>query len=138
MDRRGFIAGTAGLAVLAGTASAARPLRLSALYNPDMSFSDTALDLEGKLVEVDGFMAPPLKADAAFFVLTRRPMSVCPFCESEAEWPSDILAIYTKRQLKIVPYNLRIYAKGVLQLGGKTDAATGFVSRVRLADATYG
>jgi hypothetical protein len=83
-------------------------------------------------------MAPPLKADSNFFVLTKRPMAVCPFCESSADWPDDILAIYTKRTLKVIPFNVKIVVQGVLELGDMTDPDTGFVSRIRVVDARYG
>jgi hypothetical protein len=39
-------------------------------------------------------MAPPLKAEAAFFVLTEIPMSLCPFCSSDADWPDNIVVVY--------------------------------------------
>ncbi len=82
-------------------------------------------------------MAPPLKAETRFFVLTARPMSVCPFCETEAEWPEDILAVYAKRVVRVIPFNVGIMTTGQLELGSYTDPDTGFVSRVRLADAVY-
>ncbi|WP_425051261.1 hypothetical protein [Psychromarinibacter sp. S121] len=113
------------------------PLKLRELYNKDRSFSDLALSLEGQRLTVEGYMAPPLKADSQFFVLTKIPMSVCPFCETEAEWPDDILAIYTKRTLDVIPFNVKIETRGVLELGSFKDPDTGFLSRVRLSDATY-
>ena len=67
-----------------------------------LSFSDLAQELAGERVAVQGFMAPPLKAEAHFFVLTKTPMAVCPFCETEADWPDDILAVYTKRVIDVV------------------------------------
>ena len=73
-------------------------------------------------------MAPPLKANARFFVLTKMPMAVCPFCETEAEWPEDILAIYTKRRVKPVPFNVKIKTRGILALGALRDPETGFLS----------
>ncbi len=112
-------------------------IKVRDLYNKNMSFSDLALSLEGESVTVDGFMAPPLKAESNFFVLTKKPMAVCPFCESEAEWPDDILAINTKRRVKVTPFNVKIQVVGMLELGPKTDVDTGFVSRVRLVNARY-
>ena len=82
-------------------------------------------------------MAPPLKVEINFFVLTKQPLSVCPFCETEADWPDDILAVYTKRIVRVLPFNLKIEVRGVLELGTAKDAETGFVSRVRLTDAKY-
>ena len=112
-------------------------LRMRDLYEKDLSFSPLAEELAGRRVTIEGFMAPPLQADTDWFVLTKRPMAVCPFCESEAEWPDDILAVHTKRKLEPVSFNRRIEVRGVLELGAETDTATGFVSRVRLTDASY-
>ena len=112
-------------------------IKLRDLYKKNLTFSDLALNLEGHRITVNGFMAPPLKVDTNFFVLTKMPMSVCPFCETEADWPDDILAVHTKRIVKELHFNLKIEVKGVLELGTEKDAETGFVSRVRLIDATY-
>jgi len=137
LDRRMFLAGSASLAATGPALAADDPIKLRELYNKDRSFSDLALSLEGRRVAVDGYMAPPLKAESSFFVLTKMPMSVCPFCETEAEWPADILAIYTKRMVDVVPFNVRIVTRGVLELGSFRDPETGFLSRVRLGDAVY-
>jgi hypothetical protein len=136
-DRR-FVLATGAALFAAPAALAHTPtLNLRDLYKRGQDFSDLAQQLEGQRVRVAGFMAPPLKANSSFFVLTKTPMAVCPFCESAAEWPETILAIYTKRRLRTVPFNKSIDVTGVLQLGEATDADTGFVSLVRLANATY-
>ena len=141
LKRRDFLTGLAafGLAgfALCGPAAAGDGIKLRDLYNKDLSFSNLAKAKEGARIAVTGFMAPPLKAESSFFVLTMRPMAVCPFCETEADWPDDILAVYTKRTLKVVPFNVGIVVRGRLELGGFKDPETGFVSRVRLADAVY-
>lgn len=98
-------------------------------------FSEKAKQLNGKLVQIRGYMAPPLKADALFFVLTRMPMSVCPFCDNEVDWPDNIIFIQTKKPFKLVRFNKAIRVEGILSLGTKIDAETGFVSRVRLENA---
>lgn len=141
MDRRQLVFGL-GLAPLGGllptpAEASDAPLKLRTLYNKDRSFSDLANSLAGTRITVDGYMAPPLKADSRFFVLTKIPMAVCPFCESEAEWPRDILAIYTKRTVDVVPFNSKIVTRGVLELGTFKDPETGFVSRARLVDAVF-
>ena len=112
-------------------------IKLRDLYKKNLTFSDLALKLEGNRIKVNGFMAPPLKVNTNFFVLTKMPMSVCPFCETEADWPDDILAVHTKRIVRVLPFTLKIEVQGVLELGPAKDVETGFVSRVRLIDATY-
>lgn len=111
-------------------------LKLRELYE-GRDFSPLARELEGSTIDVDGYMAPPLKADSTFFVLTKIPMSVCPFCETEAEWPDDILAIYTRRKFDTVPFNRKIVVTGALELGSYRDPDTGFLSMVRLANARF-
>lgn len=136
MNRRHFCLLTANaFGLMMFSANAATSIRLRELYNKDMSFSDYALAHENEAVTVSGFMAPPLKADTTFFVLTNRPLAVCPFCETEAEWPADILAVYTKRIFDVVPFNVGIEVSGQLELGTYTDPEFGFLSRVRIQNA---
>lgn len=143
ITRRLFLSASFGMTLaspfIARPAAAAEPrVRLRELYNNDMSFTDFALEHEGARVAIDGFMAPPLKADSNFYVLTNRPMAVCPFCSDEAEWPDDILAVYAQRIVDVIPFNVRITSRGALELGTYTDPELGFVSRVRLVDAVQG
>lgn len=137
MDRRSFLAALAGMAAIGPAHAQDETLRMRDLYNKNLSFSDLAKSREGERVAVKGFMAPPLKAESKFFVLTKRPMAVCPFCESEAEWPDDILAVYTRRVIDVVPFNVPILTEGKLALDTYKDPETGFVSRVRIENATY-
>ena len=138
MDRRRFLVALAGMTALPRLARAdAEPLRIRALYDKGFVFSSAAEALDGDRVAFRGFMAPPLKAESTFFVLTARPMAVCPFCESEAQWPDDILAVYAKRVVDVIPFNIEIVARGRLELGTFKDPETGFVSRVRIVDATF-
>lgn len=137
MDRRTFLTATACFALVSQSAHAKQAVRMRDLYNKDLSFSDYAKSVQGERIAVAGYMAPPLKAQSSFFVLTKRPMSVCPFCESEAEWPNDILAVYTQRTVNIMPFNVAIVTDGTLELGTYEDPELGFVSRVRLIDAAY-
>lgn len=113
-------------------------LRFDELYGSvgvlGMEFSAKVRALEGKRVRIRGFMAPPLKADAVFFVLTAAPVSLCPFCNSEADWPADIVVAYLAEGERFVQNNELIEAVGVLEAGSATDPDTGFVSLLRLRD----
>ncbi|MCL1824913.1 MAG: hypothetical protein FWG26_03070 [Betaproteobacteria bacterium] len=102
-----------------------------------LSFTQKVKDLAGKRVRVEGFMAPPLKAEANFFVLTQKPMAICPFCSSDADWPADIVVIYLEKKQTFVQYNAMILAEGILEYGSWTDPDTGFVSLLRLKEATF-
>ncbi len=140
MDRRRFLVLSPALLLLPHAVSAQEEdgaIRLRDLYNNDMSFSDVALANEGQRISVDGFMAPPLKAESTFFVLTKMPMAVCPFCEPGQTWPDDILPVYTRRIVEPIPFNVPMRTTGILELGDYVDPETGFFSKLRLTEATY-
>jgi hypothetical protein len=139
MNRRHFIlASTAGLATIGGIGAArSESLTISDLYAGDASFSALAQATAGQVVTISGFMAPPLKAESSFFVLTKMPMAVCPFCESEADWPTDIVAVYGRDIITVAPFNVPIVVSGVLDLGVLRDEELGFVSKVRLMNAIF-
>ena len=117
--------------------AAADRIRIRDLYGHGAAFSDQALALNEQRVQIQGFMAPPLKPDADFFVLTKLPMAVCPFCDSELDWPNDIVLVRLRGRQDWVDFNQPIVVTGTLALGTEIDAATGFVSRVRLVDANF-
>lgn len=102
-----------------------------------MEFSEKVKGLEGQTVDMDGFMAPPLKADAQFFVLTKAPMALCPFCSSDADWPSDIVVVYLDKKQPFVQNNAMIKVTGKLEYGSWTDPETGFVSLLRITEAKF-
>jgi len=101
-------------------------------------FSDVASRLRGRAVTMRGFMAPPLKPEATFFVLTAQPVSLCPFCQSDADWPADIAVVYLRKGASPPRWSAAdpVEVVGTLDLGSRRDEATGFVSQVRLIDAT--
>lgn len=133
----GMAATAAALPAQRALASDSERLFFYELYNKGTTtLSDKALSLDGNPVEIVGFMAPPLKAESPFFVLTDVPMLTCPFCDEIAYWPDNIIYVTSNQELPVVPYNRQIRVAGTLSLGEKTDEATGFVSLVRLQDAT--
>ena len=118
-------------------------LRFDELYGKygvlglEFSAKAKSLALAGKPVRVLGYLAPPLKTEARFFVLMRAPASVCPFCSTDADWPVDIMVVYP-RTIGQQPHSAAPMAiTGRLELGSKIDRETGFVSQVRLVDAEY-
>jgi hypothetical protein len=100
-----------------------------------LTLSPKANSLVGKPVRVMGYMAPPLKAEAVFFVLMRAPASVCPFCSSDADWPADIMVVYPRQSGQKLHSAAPMAITGRLELGSKIDRETGFVSQVRIVDA---
>ena len=99
-------------------------------------FSDTLNSLNGSEVTMTGFMAPPLKPSINFFVLTETPMAVCPFCSTDADWPYNMVVVYVNGSVDALPYDQEVTVTGTLDLGSYMDGDTGFVSQVRLLDAT--
>ncbi|WP_425514881.1 hypothetical protein [Ancylobacter lacus] len=122
-------------------AAAATPLGFGDLYGAvsvlGLSFSDKVKALAGQPVTMRGFMAPPLKAEADFFVLTEIPMSICPFCSSDADWPDNIVVVYLDRAQTFEQANRMIEVTGRLEVGSWTDPHTGFVSLLRLVGARF-
>ena len=84
-----------------------------------------------------GFMAPPLKADAHFFVLTESPVSLCPFCSTDADWPDNIVVVFLSDKQEFVQANRLIEVVGTLEVGSRMDEETGFVSLVRIVNARF-
>jgi hypothetical protein len=130
------------LAPLANAAEAMSPdprLTFDSLYKSvgvlGIVYSDQAKALKGQEVHMRGYMAPPLKPESKFFVLTREPVAVCPFCSSDAQWPVDIVVIYLRDTLAPVNFSRRIEVTGTLEMGSWTDPQSGFVSQVRIMDA---
>src|SRR5262247_4782193 len=94
--------------------------------------SDKLVALHGQRVVMAGFMAPPLKPALDFFVLTRIPLALCPFCASDAQWPEDIVFVRMPPGQTVQPTSAPVQVIGRLDVGTKTDAATGFVSLIRI------
>ena len=130
---------TASMSGVGRIAWAARrtKLKFSEVWIKGLEFSEKTKSLNHKPVEILGFMAPPLKPGASFFVLTRVPMAVCPFCESEADWPDDIVYVKLAEPQEFVQYNVPIKTIGILEIGTNVDEETGFVSELRIIKARF-
>jgi hypothetical protein len=120
---------------------AAELLTFDGLYQSNgvlgLKFAERTLELKGRSVRLRGFMAPPLKPESNFFVLTREPVAICPFCSSDGEWPVDIVVVYTSKT--VIPNNFseRIEVEGTLEIGSFIDPSSGFVSQLRLRDSVF-
>lgn len=100
-------------------------------------FSALAHSLRGQKISLQGFMAPHLKVDSDFFILSNTPVETCPFCASEGDWIDSIVFVRMRQKQEAVSPGTLIVAEGTLEIGPATDAATGFVSKVRLTDAGF-
>lgn len=141
MTRRGTLGLAAALASRPARAEAPAWLSFAQLYGPvaadGIQLTPAARALVGHAVRMPGFMAPPLKAETDFFVLTRYPMSICPFCSNAADWPVDIVFVRLGRAAAPAEPSYAIEATGTLEAGPQVDADTGFVSLIRLVGATW-
>lgn len=111
-------------------------MKFSELYSNvtvrGIEFSPKLTGLAGRRVTMTGFMAPPLKPKLDFFVLTKAPMSSCPFCTTSADWPPDIVLVIMPDGKLLDPTTGAIRVTGRLEVGIKRDDQTGFVSLVRV------
>lgn len=140
MDRRRFLGGLATVPLLASIAPAfanTPSLRFRDMYSRGKDLSEQALALQGQRIEMTGYMAPPLKPEINFFVLTKIPMATCPFCNDAADWPNDIVVAYFDGDMEFTRFSNLIRVTGTFDTGVKTDGPTGFVSKVRLLDTSY-
>jgi hypothetical protein len=139
-SRRRFLLGSAALLV-SPLASASELLTFDGLYKSNtvlgLKFADRTLAQQGKSVRLRGYMAPPLKPESQFFVLTREPVAICPFCSSDAEWPVDIVVVYASKTVIPSNFSERIEVEGRLEVGSFVDPQTGFVSQLRLRDSVF-
>lgn len=139
LTRRSLLAG--GAALFSAAARAADLLTFGELYKGfgvrGYQLSDRIVALKGRDVVMNGYMAPPLKAESAFFVLTREPLAICPFCQSDADWPLDIVVVYLRGASPLVSAGEKVEVTGRLDVGSWTDPETGFVSQIRIIDAAY-
>lgn len=140
--RRRALLGVACLAMAGGArAEEAVPLAFGQLYKSfgvrGYEFSDFVLSLRGKEVVLRGYMAPPLKAESGFFVVTREPLAICPFCQSDADWPADIIVVFLKSASALVSGGDAVVVRGRLEVGSSTDPHTGFVSQIRIVEASF-
>eukprot|EP01037_Dinobryon_pediforme_P008845 gene8845-8936_t len=133
--------GALGLLALAGRRSEAAPLSIGELYGAvtaeGLQLSPAGKALVGRKITLKGYMAPPLKPESDFFVLTRYPMSTCPFCSNAADWPADIVVVNLGRNAEMLGAAYAIEVSGVLEVGAKMDPNTGFVSLVRVVEADW-
>ncbi len=143
ITRRGAVLGLAATSLFdrAAIAADADTIAFDGLYKSfgvlGFEFSDRVTALRGKEVRITGYMAPPLKPESHFFVLTREPLAICPFCQSDADWPVDIVVVFMENETAMVSAGRKVVVTGRLEIGSATDAATGFVSQIRVTHAAF-
>ena len=144
IDRRALLLSTSAIALCGfglGRANAA-PARVALeeihrdIDLPGIDYSGKARKLAGQRVRVRGYLAPHAGGrKVPFFVLAGQPMSGCPHCLAALDVPGDSLVAYFGSGVGLADTGIPIDIEGILDLGSRTDAQTGFVSTVRLFDA---
>jgi hypothetical protein len=139
-SRRRFLFSVAAL-LMSPLVRAVDLLTFDGLYKSNgvlgLKFAERTLELKGRSVRLRGFMAPPLKPESNFFVLTREPVAICPFCSSDGEWPVDIVVVYVGKAVIPSNFSERIEVEGTLEVGSYIDPKSGFVSQLRLRDSVF-
>jgi len=131
--------GLSSSTVIAADDKDVREIRFDQFYagvgpqGPD--YSPLAKSLAGKRVRIAAYAAAPFRADAEFMMLTRSTMHVCPYCNSDNNWPIDIIVAYTKGVIPAPNPTSQISVTGTLELGAKLDPVTGMVSQIRLLNS---
>lgn len=113
------------------------PITFSEFYDgfslrTGLVLSDKLVALDGQEVIMEGYMAPPLKPALDWFVLTRVKLSLCPFCSTDADWPTDIALVYMPDGETIISTTDPVRVHGQMEVGSSVDAETGMVSVVRI------
>ena len=112
------------------------PIRFSEFYDgfnlrTGLVLSDKLVSLDGQQVVMEGYMAPPLKPELDYFVLTRVRLAFCPFCSTAADWPDDIALVYLPDETTNAT-ELPVRITGRMEVGASVDQETGMVSLVRI------
>ena len=137
ITRRTCLIAAATLSFAGPARAAAQRIRMFELYDEDDQFSPLAQQLTGKRVSIQGFMAPHLKVDSDFFILSNTPVETCPFCASEGDWIDSIIFVRMRTKQEAIDPGTLILVEGTLEVGPARDEATGFVSKVRLTNADF-
>jgi hypothetical protein len=116
-------------------------LRFNEFYSPNSSainlqFSDKLKGANNRQIKINGYMAPPLKPNLDFFVLTRIRLAACPFCSTAADWPEDILLVTMPDGKTVKQIEEPITLVGKLEIGEAVDSKTGFFSLLRVRAET--
>lgn len=92
----------------------------------------------GELVEMKGYMTPPMLPEADYFVLSRGPMPDCPFCAPSLSWPDDIVVVHLRAPGVDIDHPMRpVTVRGRLLLGEEPGPVPGLSSHARLLDALW-
>ena len=93
-------------------------------------------ELDGKKVEIIGYMSTLSPISGAFMYLLNLPYQSCPFCEPNSTTLSNTIAVYAPDGKKFEFTDRLIRVTGTLEFGEYTDEY-GYNYSYRIKDATY-
>jgi hypothetical protein len=102
-----------------------------------LRLGDRAKELARRPVRIRGYMAPPIVDAADYFILTRSPALICPFCDPGSGWPDDVVLVQLERESRFVDPSHPIEVAGTFDIGAARDERTGTVRLVRLLGAAW-
>jgi len=103
-----------------------------------IEFTPQADALAGQPVRMGGYMSPSMQPEAGYFVLSRAPLPNCPFCDTSASWPDDIVLVMLRVPGADIDHpTTHIQVSGVLALGETVPPEPGLIASVRLTDAVW-
>lgn len=100
---------------------------------PTLQLSDTIQKLNGKQIEIVGFMDGILPRDGMYFMLIREPNFMCPFHTVSFDW-AGFVPIFLKKSTDYIDGPVQIV--GRLEVGKKEEDEMGLRSYIRIYDAT--
>lgn len=99
---------------------------------PDLEPSPRLLELNGKPIDILGFMDGILPRDGMHFMLIKEPQFLCPFHTVSFDW-AGFAAVFLKSSTNYIDGPIRV--AGRLDVGRKVDEM-GLMSYVRIYEAT--
>ncbi|MFS0839594.1 hypothetical protein [Paenibacillus sp. 1P03SA] len=98
--------------------------------------SDKFWDLNGKNVEIRGFMGEVLSFDKHWFLLIPAPGAECPFDNGDETYWNKIMIVFVPKETKLRYTSGPLKIKGRLDVGIKVDES-GYKTMFRLYDASF-
>ena len=98
-----------------------------------LEYTEKLKNLQGKPVELVGYMAPVIPYDGSYFMAIKQPFDECPFCSASFDWAA-CTTVFMKKGQRVQYMGGPVRVVGILDIGQKKDA-TGLESWVRITNA---
>lgn len=98
-----------------------------------LEYTEKLKKLQGKQVELVGYMAPIIPYDGSYFMAIKLPFEDCPFCSASFDWAA-CTTVFMKKGQRVRYIGGPVRVVGILDIGQNKDA-TGLESWVRIKDA---